>query len=481
MDKNEADFDKASEAAENAKELRHLKRIKKRAQIRKRNRPTVIIDDDGEDSEDDIPLAQLSRAGLPKMNPPPAIPTGSQEKRAIDRLFNDSQELPASDLFVKQPLIARKPFLGQSSSENEEEDEDDVSSNIESDDSFLEEIARKAPRKTKTKTNIREKHRRDAEPVLGNSILSPKSSRSRAAGPSTKAITKKAGTHMTVRPTRKIQPSTTGKQAALKSTEVRPAPVGLMVARRKANVNVATAPAAKTAIRRSGEGGKTSTSSAIKIFHGPKTKQRKEWNTEDRQYTKMRYRGIAEKRGRVEATPELNELDFPAGRAPTSLSKLNPRAPDEDIYGRREGGNRRIQEIEADLPSGPGEADALDPLQDWQADKVPLMCYDWRSSNSCRNGPIKCKFMHRDKDENGRDYPYGDASGSIPPKFRKPQITCFYWLTKSYGCNKPPELCLYAHRNTGYSPKTGSHDGEIVKIDSTLEPFSERKVRTLLH
>ena len=194
------------------------------------------------------------------------------------------------------------------------------------------------------------------------------------------------------------------------------------------------------------------TSRAINFIDQPKEQQKKTWSTENH-YSKIKFRGIAEKRSRAEGPPDFSVLDFVHGPPPT-LPKAAVSRSNDDPYGRREVSNRRVQEDDPDDRPRRGLGHDPAPLADWEVDKAPLMCADWYLSSNCRYGAQKCLFMHREQDPQGRPYPVGDIYGRVPPKYRKPPITCSFWYSED-GCRRSAEECQYAHKNTGWAEISG--------------------------
>ncbi len=167
-------------------------------------------------------------------------------------------------------------------------------------------------------------------------------------------------------------------------------------------------------------------------------------------------------------------LEFPGG-SPAGLSKAKIRTPIDNPYGRREAGVQRTQE--EDLNDNPRRRStgADVPLANWEADKIPMVCYEHRAGNSCRVGAQKCPFMHRNKDPDGRDYPVVDGSGYVPPKYRYRPLTCPYWLKGAPGCYKSEEDCNFAHKITGWTPGPGE---EALPISpDQIRPREENKRR----
>ncbi len=215
----------------------------------------------------------------------------------------------------------------------------------------------------------------------------------------------------------------------------------------------------------------TGKSGGIKIYNEPKNQPRQSSTLpKNTLFQTLKRRAAAEKMSRREGTPDLAALEFVNGPPAAVVSK--PQAPRDDPYGRREPSNRRITETSQDNRSMRREStDANAPLAPWEVDKVPLVCHDWRLSNNCRNTARECRFMHRNKDENGHDYPLGD--GRIPGKYRRPPLTCWYWLNGPQGCVQLDEKCDYTHFNTGWVKHINPAIGDV-QIDPDQRPVSER-------
>lgn len=517
MAQNEARFDKACRTAEAEKKARQIKRDKKRARMKKRRRHVITPDD----SEDDIPLLQQKRRSQQTTMSPRTGAPASQEDE-LRSLFFDSQEQPSAGkdpapnqteagLFVRQSPVARRAPLDQSSSED--------TSGEETDDSMLGEIAANA-RKLKRKTSATNS-RRNKGPTLGNSILSSASPQkgaemastskapqqdssakppnARSAPPAREQAEKKTtqkGTEAQRNPRRPNQPAiqtpTAAQHRAANGTGsassvlpqrqregVQPPKAGngtnASTVSSASGLQKSSGPNSMTAIRKSGAAAKNS--GTIKMVNEAPTRVRKEWQHGDKPFSRMKYVGLAEKRSRNEGAPDPTALEF-VGHASIGLTIPRPAHPADNPYGRREGGNRRVQEeddTEERRRRDPVEDDT--PLQAWEKRKAPLVCPHWRLSNNCPYDRERCNFIHRHKDENGRDYPVGDPTGWLPPKYRIKPLTCLFWMKYPAGCKKPEAECNYAHRNTGWIPKSETNGEDVIEIDTNLPPASEIRVR----
>jgi chromo domain-containing protein 1 len=59
--------------------------------------------------------------------------------------------------------------------------------------------------------------------------------------------------------------------------------------------------------------------------------------------------------------------------------------------------------------------------------------------------------------------------GFIPGKYRKPPLTCPYWLNGLAGCKKSADECQFAHKNTGWIKHSDPAMGDV-RIDSNQRP-----------
>ncbi|KAF2826247.1 hypothetical protein CC86DRAFT_350806 [Ophiobolus disseminans] len=494
IENNESKFNEAVRRHDVARAIRHQKRAKKRSQLKKRPRPQVEVDD----SEDDTPLAQGKQATQHK-----------SKKSKENNVASPSTEDAEIGLFVEQIPITRRAPLEQSTSEEEQ----GSPPSSDSDDSLMGELASKVVSKGLN---------------LGNSILSPRSPKKKPAAQSANSVPKppvaKTQRQDTItKPLRKATASAalptpksvviTEKRAPAESTSLT-APKSVETKEKSAQAAVSAADPSSTTLQRRSTGNVTApnpsapvtsllaktvesaspvvtkaplkqTSSTtikktgvnpktvpIRMTNEPKTAPR-EWKKSKERFSTLQAARRAELRGRAEGTPDPQALDF-VGVSPAGLTLPRTASRVDNPYGRREAGNRRMQQIDADEP-----VEEVVPIQNWEANKAPLVCPHWRLSHNCPYGPAKCNFMHRDKDENGEDLPIGDITGSLPPKYRRVPLTCLFWLNSKHGCKKSEKECLYAHKNTGWMPKDGN-DNQPFQIDPNALPVSELPVKSLL-
>ncbi|KAJ4369977.1 hypothetical protein N0V83_005741 [Neocucurbitaria cava] len=417
MAKNEADFKAAEENFIAAKERRRAKRAKKRKSLRaKRRRSAHIVDDDG--TQEDVP-PRLQEWPLEK----------GVDNSQLNSLFMDSQDVPtpgptppsgqhASGFFVEQPPASRKLPLQQSESSS---DAEMGIGSENSDDSLMGELKAKA-----TKGN--------RETV---SAITPDNTR-----------------RTTEKPAQSVQKSQP-------QSNVVPPPRTTSSTHPEGGTAKRTAPTSRT------PGG-------IKFVNKPKTQQRAPWQNSSRLYSSLKFRGIADKRSRAEGTPDPGALDFV--NAPPGFVKPRPQPSNDNPYGRRESNTRRVQDDDVDDAPRRGTVNTITPLEKWEADKVPLVCPRWRLSYDCPFGAQKCRYMHRNQDEHGRDYTVGDPSGWLPQKYRKPPLTCPYWIMGRRGCMRNNEECKFAHWNTGWIPLGPDSVDEPFAIDPKATPESEKMV-----
>jgi chromo domain-containing protein 1 len=221
---------------------------------------------------------------------------------------------------------------------------------------------------------------------------------------------------------------------------------------------------------------------AIKIVNEPKQFQRKAWDTHGKHFNTLHFRAVAEKRSRVEGTPDINELEFvngcPAGVPTKSVGTMSRAPAHSNPYGRREPGQLRL--LEDDSDDSPGVA-----LQSYEMGKHPMECFDWKHG-SCPYGggsaclfacehyanftPLmcvaeQCRFLHRTHGPDGEPLPTTTWDGKVPPKYRTPPQTCRSWFSQGE-CRFSEKECVFAHKNTGHLP---IGEGNTMPIDTHIE------------
>jgi chromo domain-containing protein 1 len=459
--KNEDAFEKARKKYEHRKALREEKRAKKRSRLRERNRRLVV-----DDSEDDMPLIQRKRT----KNPPPAL--GQHD----------------DGLFVKESAVVRRAPLDQST----DDDDDGTDLAGESND--------EAWPKNIMGGQVHNK------PGLGSSILRPKVPADKASRPEPHG----QGRDQPRNPSRTLttpslpkdpqdagpqQKARRGSESPVQKSPVAPARE-VDASRRKPSVSILAPhhaakpakPATQTVIKKPAgfiaptsrkNGTASKLTNPIRMTNQPMEASRKPWDTKDKMYNTLKFRGIAEKRARAEGTPDLDALQF-VGARPPDQPKPKTADPADNPYGRREAGNRRVQETDNDDCTRRESRVETSPIREWEADKVPQMCPYWRLTSNCKFGATNCIFLHRDTDEAGRPIPIGREDRVLPPKFRPIPLTCLFWLENEKGCRKTAAQCVYAHHNTGWKPES-IESSTAVQIDSNILPVSEtlttKKVR----
>lgn len=458
MAKNEADFDAAQRTFETNQKRRNFLREKKRSKLKKRARPVAISDD----SEEDLPLKLRKRRVKQRAESPREVLATREARNAsqLNSLFTDSSlsasSSPATlldtaqgELFVKQVPATRKAPLQQSESSSSDRGGVDYDVVILEESRLGEmrvtaEMAKTAKRRTDVINPLHEKRSTPRERV--RSLKSPV----------------KTGTRPKLKPAARPNEAT-GSRVKESRRPSQPEPVTLT------SVSSPTLPKGPltssgiASIKRSEP--KPKPTIGIKIVNEPKTPQRTPWTKGTKQFSTLRFRANADKRSRAEGTPDLGALDF-VGNPPVGLAKASRLSLEDNPYGRRETGIRRVQEFNAEHTTK-----ASASLEDWEAEKIPMVCPFWRLSSNCQNGDRKCKFMHRNQDPSGLDYPVADMYGYIPPKFQKPPITCPFWLTSKLGCKRSDAECKYTHRNTGWV-----HQGGIpIKINPTTSPIKRTR------
>jgi chromo domain-containing protein 1 len=409
-----------------------------------------------------------------------------------ERLFAQSKSPTVSSALTRPPPVARRAPLEQSSSDSESSSAGETSA-----DSLME--------STKTQKKKQQNHKSTG---LGNSILQPKSP-GHVSHSSNQTIKQASGTVVAAK-TRDSKDAHTAPKAILqrsanvhessdqRSGGIHPAastvsgvtslslnaaahvsanprqiaPTVSPTVKKSSNPNTAIRSANKIVMRtvRKPTTG-TQGPAPIKFVDQPKA-QRTEWKS-DKHYSTLKFRHNAAKRSQIEKAPDVSSLDF-VNSPPTGVTKSRPPTREDNPYGRRDTTNRRVQEdTHVDTPrndmSRPGSGTTAEPLAHWEVDKVPVVCPEWRLSNNCEFGAQKCRYMHRDQDPFGKDYPIGDIFGFIEPKHRNPPATCMFWYEGK--CSKPADICKYAHRYTGFTIR----DQKVVAI----EPNEKAKPGTM--
>ncbi|KAF2471391.1 uncharacterized protein BDR25DRAFT_303413 [Lindgomyces ingoldianus] len=430
---NIARFELAVAAAEEAHEMRKKKREKKRRKLisaQKASRRAPF--DESSDGKDDIPLASRVKGKLEQGSPlfvqetqkprrPPFEQSSSSdgsdtEDSLLEELRADQQQRRSSvndpSLMSSRNLLNSKEMLLSSKPARlviqEKKTETKVNEQQQSEDTLT-----AAPNATASQVQTKKVAPSGSSRPLqvgipATSATSPPSASAgrRASNPANSA-TLSATTLSTAGTAARIGDPSGAKDAVTVTAKGNPAPIMM----------------------------RRSAPSAIRMINAPSTNKRRGWENPNTQfYTKMHFRRKAELRGRNEKIPDLSVLQFVNGSS-VKQPKQDKNRDDagENPYGRRETGRRRIQDDEERANSAPPE---------WEASKIPLTCCEWRNG-SCPYSAEKCRFLHRD------GYKLSPWDGSVPPKYRKPPLTCWWWMRDPRGCANSPDECLFAHYNTG--------------------------------
>ncbi|KAI4706754.1 hypothetical protein J4E89_008449 [Alternaria sp. Ai002NY15] len=393
------------------------------------------------------------------------------EVTLAEREAVDSSQL--NNLFIesprRQPPRARKPPVVQSDSSLSSSEEAELT-----DDSLFDEITMTS-KKTKhksasadgagTERRPRRKSAQSASEALKRATTTPKRKSATKPSPAkpspSESIPHSRTGHVDPVPTQR-RASTTSElaSAATGSANITPARANPGTAKRSVSFTTQVSPSNITS--------DTGKNGAIKFTNQPKPPPRQISELNKTHFRNLKGRGAANKKSAREGTPDPSALQIVNAPPGTTISL--PRAPRDDLYGRREPSHRRpTEDPNSDVRPSRQSTDGNLPLEDWESHKVPLVCYSWRLSNDCPRGPKECRFMHRNKDENGRDYPLGDMQGFIPGKYRRPPLTCPYWLNHERGCKNSAEQCNYAHYNTGWMKHTDPKVPDV-RIDPEKRP-----------
>ncbi|OAG19235.1 hypothetical protein CC77DRAFT_1021396 [Alternaria alternata] len=400
----------------------------------------------------------------------------------LNHLFAGSSATENSGLFVRQPPKARKPPIVQSESSSSEGEL--------TDDSLMAEMATTSENTRHTSIGV-ESSNIERRPIQ-NSAQSPRTSLKRATTtPNPNSVTKPS----LARPAKGQEPrrsslpqadsgfrdkqTTTVSTQRKKSNNGKPttAEAGSASAAHdtlqssstssgaaKRSVSLATQPSALKTTTSSGK------SSGIRIVNEPKPQPRQATALPKKtHFQTLRRHHEVDMRSRREGTPDVAALNFV--NAPPDLIAPKLPAPHHDPYARRDPIHRRIIAEEPQNDESPRQesTDGNIPLAPWEIDKVPQVCYQWRLSQNCTKSARECRFMHRHKDEKGREYSIADMQGKIPGKYRKPPLTCPFWLNGQKGCRKSAEDCLFAHQNTGWIKHSDPSMGDV-RIDPDQQP-----------
>jgi len=449
-------LEKASVLAERAKSRKREKRLRKRKKLAQSEK---TVQPHESESDDDMPRLSGSK-------------TSPKELRAA--AFTQARDQAAgntSSLFIaeKTKRAPRTLARGQSSSDSIDDDVDD------SEDSLLEEVTkgtkRREPKQRRTSPKKQaDQPERNPQP---NNV-----EEASTVSPSHKPLGHKASRT-------KFAAGSSGNTDGLGSKFAQAASAG--ATRRKSNVvevasadrpsldKTTTATTDSPAIEtwKPTKGHKTPAApkgaNPIRIVNQPKT-GRKAWNTTGTWFGTWKSQYAAEKRGRIESTPDPSSLEFVNGTPeglPINPLKSRPHVEDNP-YGRRETANRRMQDLSMDDDATRG-SETISALQPYEHAKIPLVCFDWHN-RTCTFTPLQCRFLHRMRDDNGKPYKFSPWDGSVPAKYADPPQTCFFWLRSERGCNKSADDCTFSHDNTGWICRMDQLGHSVERIDPEERP-----------
>ncbi|KAF2640478.1 hypothetical protein P280DRAFT_507175 [Massarina eburnea CBS 473.64] len=427
----------AKSKADRNKEKRRQKRAKR--EKRKLSRMKKPVSPPQAESDDDTPLILKRRL-------PVAPATKSREESAdVSSLFVSGNPEPTG-----ANRVARRLPLDQSSEDEDLSDRQSVTSV----DSLMEDI-RKNEGKQQTKEGKLKRRSLQSKNVGNRKTTQGETEKVQRKVPEATAPVLGSKENDKSKPSARAPPTAAANLVARKAVLDPPAR-----AKRSSAAAGITPPAPKP---------------PIKMVNQPKT-ARKEWKNSAKHYSTLHYRGTADKRSRIEATPDPTRLEFvngdPVGILPHQPSVSRPWLAADNIYGRRESGLRQQVDV-GDEPPARTNAE----LQPYERGKIPMTCFDWRSGTCKFTAPV-CRFMHREKDPDGKAYRISPWDGKIPGKYKNPPETCLYWLRNEHGCNSSADDCMFAHENTGLLPSIFGKPPEKIDRDEKPREMTLPKHRT---
>jgi chromo domain-containing protein 1 len=452
--------------AEAARSRKLEKRAKKRNQLAQAKKTDQPPESETEtESEDDTPLMQKSKSRAKGHYVTSASRPKDQGMRSPVLVENNAGKRASRSL-------ARRQSSSESIGDTVDDSEDSVLGEVMSKTKRPEPEQAREPQSGQPNEPVRNARPKDMENQMPEN-------------PSTEHFSRKSPEHKeaNISPTERpsemtygrgsmvIQPSSTTTQRRNSAVEVVYPPT--RTAAGGPSATNTTTPAATT-FKPTAKGHKTPAlkgANPIKMVNQPKT-GRKPWNTNGKLFGTLKSQYAAEKRGRVESTPDPSALDFVNG-TPEGLdansSEVAPRGiVDSNPYDRRETGTRRMQEQSIDDEAENGSA-PNPPLQAYEHAKIPLVCFNWRNQ-TCPYSREQCRFLHRMTDETGKPYKFSPWTGAVPPRYADPPQTCFFWLRGDRGCNKSADDCGYAHENTGWICRQDLHNHLVERIDPEERP-----------
>ncbi|KAI4699061.1 hypothetical protein J4E81_004952 [Alternaria sp. BMP 2799] len=330
-----------------------------------------------------------------------------------------------NNLFIesprRQPPRARKPPVVQSDSSLSSSEEAELT-----DDSLFDEITMTS-KKTKHKSTSadgagterrpRRKSAQSASEALKRATTTPKRKSATKLSPAkpspSESIPHSRTGHVDPVPTQR-RASTTSElaSAATGSANITPARANPGTAKRSVSFTTQVSPSNITS--------DTGKNGAIKFTNQPKPPPRQISELNKTHFRNLKGRGAANKKSAREGTPDPSALQIVNAPPGTTISL--PRAPRDDLYGRREPSHRR--------PTEDSNSDHTDP-------KVPDVRID----------PEKRPEFNGGEGQSGDKF----TKKALAPN----QLTCWYW--KNTQCRKSDQDCAFQHYDTGIVAD-GPHD-----------------------
>ncbi|KAI4694047.1 uncharacterized protein J4E84_002627 [Alternaria hordeiaustralica] len=296
------------------------------------------------------------------------------EVTLAEREAVDSSQL--NNLFIesprRQPPRARKPPVVQSDSSLSSSEEAELT-----DDSLFDEITMTS-KKTKHKSTSadgagterrpRRKSAQSASEALKRATTTPKRKSATKPSPAkpspSESIPHSRTGHVDPVPTQR-RASTTSElaSAATGSANITPARANPGTAKRSVSFTTQVSPSNVTS--------DTGKNGAIKFTNQPKPPPRQISELNKTHFRNLKGRGAANKKSAREGTPDPSALQIVNAPPGTTISL--PRAPRDDLYGRREPSHRRpTEDSNSDVRPSRQSTDGNLPLEDWESHKVPL-------------------------------------------------------------------------------------------------------------
>ncbi|KAI4650076.1 uncharacterized protein J4E78_008358 [Alternaria triticimaculans] len=373
------------------------------------------------------------------------------EVTLAEREAVDSSQL--NNLFIesprRQPPRARKPPVVQSDSSLSSSEEAELT-----DDSLFDEITMTS-KKTKHKSTSadgagterrpRRKSAQSASEALKRATTTPKRKSATKPSPAkpspSESIPHSRTGHVDPVPTQR-RASTTSElaSAATGSANITPARANSGTAKRSVSFTTQVSPSNITS--------DTGKNGAIKFTNQPKPPPRQISELNKTHFRNLKGRGAANKKSAREGTPDPSALQIVNAPPGTTISL--PRAPRDDLYGRREPSHRRpTEDSNSDVRPSRQSTDGNLPLEDWESHKVPLCNYAHYNTGWMKHTDPKVPDVRIDPEKrpefNGGESQSGDkfTKKALAPN----QLTCWYW--KNTQCRKSDQDCAFQHYDTG--------------------------------